>query len=204
MSGIESAAGVWGLIADTISVIETSIKIYDAVRDKSGITKELRKVSEQLPSIKELLEDAKAQYDPKKLDAQKWVEAGADVKNCIEACKELQDVLDRAYPKAGAGLVGRVFKNLGNLVSQKGRTAEQLLKDIHGYLDLLHQRQIITNTKLLQEVKRAVDELFQQSGMTQIQNNVNGHNVGRDLTYSGGPGPMFNGPGVTYYAGGKP
>ena len=59
-AGIETAAGVYGLITGTIAVVQTSIAIYDAVQDKSGVTKELRKVSSQMPSIKELLEEAAA------------------------------------------------------------------------------------------------------------------------------------------------
>ena len=59
-TGIETAAGVYGLMTGTIAIIQTSIAIYDAVQDKSGVTKELRKVSSQMPSIKELLEEAAA------------------------------------------------------------------------------------------------------------------------------------------------
>lgn len=201
MAGIETAAGVYGLITGTITIIDTSIQIYEAVRDKSGITKELRKVSAQLPSIKELLRDATAQYDAKKLDDQQWVNAASDVKQCNAACQELQDLLNSAYPEVDTGPVGRVFKNLGNIVSRKGKTAEELLKEIHSYLDRLKHQQIITNTTLLQEIKNAVDELFPQSGIT--QNNVNGPNIGRDQIFTGGTGPMFNGPGAAYYAGGK-
>lgn len=201
MAGVETAAGVYGLITGTIAIIDTSLQVYEAVRDKSGITKELKKVSVQLPAIKELLKDAAAQYDAKKLDDQQWVNAASDVKNCKAACQELQDLLTGAYPEASTGSVGRVFKNVGNVVSRKGKTAGELLKDIHGYMDRLRHRQIITNTGLLQDIKDVVDELFSQSGIT--QNNVNGPNIGRDQIFTGGQGPMFNGPGASYYAGGK-
>jgi len=196
ISGIETAAGVYGLITGTIAIIDASIKIYDAVHDKSGVTKELRKVSAQMPSIKELLEDAAAQYDAKKLDEQTWLNAGADVKRCHEACQELQDVLESAYPKADLGPVGRVFKNLGNIVSRKGKTAEQLLKEIHGYLELLKHRRIITNTTLLEQIKEAVEELFPKSGVT--QHNLYGTNVGGDQNFNNsGPGHQINGQGST-------
>jgi hypothetical protein len=202
-TGIETAAGVYGLVTGTIAIIQTSIAIYDAVQDKSGVTKELRKVSSQIPSIKELLEEAAAQYTSHTLDEQAWIEAGADVKHCNEACQELQDLLQRAYPKADASSLRRVCKNLGNMVSNKGKAAEELLRDIGRHLERLNQRNIITNTKTLEGIKNAVDELFPQSGIT--QHNIHGQNIGRDLNQSfhGGVGPQFNASGATYHAASK-
>lgn len=201
MAGIDTALGVYTLITGTITVVDALIQIYDAVQEKSGITKELRKVSAQIPSIKGLLEDAAAQYRENKLDAQVWISAGQDVQHCDEACRELCDLLESAYPEADATKRSRAFKNVRNMASSKGKTAEQLLKDIHGYLELLKHRRIVTNTKLLEAIKETVDELFQNPGIT--QNNVNGPNIGRDQIFHGSSGPMFNGPGVTYNAGGK-
>lgn len=45
MSRFDAATGVYGLITGTIAVIDASIKIWDAVQDKFGVTKELRKVA---------------------------------------------------------------------------------------------------------------------------------------------------------------
>jgi hypothetical protein len=198
MSGIETALGVYTLITGTITIVDVSIQIYNAVKDTSGITKELSTVSRKLPSIKELLEDAAAQYNAQKLGEQEWLNAGADIKSCNEACQELQEVLESAYPQPDASKLDRVFKNLGNIVSRKGKTAEQLLKDIYSYLELLKQRRIITNARLLEDIKEAVDELFPKSGVT--QNNVHGDNIGRDKkTYtSSGSGHMFTGDNGTY------
>lgn len=154
-----------------------------------------------MPSIQELLEDAAEQSKARKLDTQMWLHAEADVRQCNEACQELQELLQSACPKADAGRLDRVFKNVGNIVSRKGKTAAQLLSEIHGYLELLRQRRIVTNSTALERVKKAVDELFQTPGIT--QNNVNGPNIGRDQIFNRSTCPMFNGPGATYNAGGK-
>ena len=97
MSGLEAAAAVSGLIGLTITVIQGSIQIYGAVKDKSGIPERLRKVSDTLPSLFELLESAKAQFDKDHPLKQTWVEVEKDVKRCQESCHELaKDILGLA------------------------------------------------------------------------------------------------------------
>jgi hypothetical protein len=205
MSGLEAAAAVGGLIGLTITVIDASIQIYDAVKDKSGIPEKLRKVSDTLPSLLELLVGAETPTDHTQLSNQAWIEVEKGFKRCHEACRELHDILESAYPKTDTGTAGRVFKNIGNLVSRKSKTAEQLLKEIYGYLDILKQRQIITNAALLDDIKKTVDELFPPPGLT--QNNVSGTNIGHNNdqvnNQTGGSGQQFNGPGGTYNFNGK-
>ena len=199
-----SAKDVFDLILGAIEVIKISYEIYKAVQDKSGIPKNLKKVSEKLPSLFEILRSAEAQYNAGEPEEQIWVSATNDVKHCSEACQELQDLLKHAYPEPDAGKVDRFFKGVGTVLSGKGKTAEQLLAEIHESLKLLVDRQILKNTTLLQDVQKTVNELLQGSGVT--MNNVHGHNINGDLIsgskYTGGSGPMFNGPGVTYNAGG--
>jgi hypothetical protein len=197
MSGLEAAAAVSGLIGLTIAAIDASVQIYDAVKDRSGIPEKLRKVSDTLPSLAELLKGARAQFDKDQPTKQAWFEVEKDLERCHGACQELHDILESAYPKTDTGTVGRVFKNVGTLLSRRSKTAEQLLKEIHGYLEILQQRQIITNATLLDDIKETVDELFPRSGLT--QNNVSGTNIGGDQVNNNiGPGHQFNGPGRTF------
>jgi hypothetical protein len=200
MSSLEAAAAVGGLIGLTITVIDASIQIYSAVNDKSGVPEKLRKVSDKLPPLLEILKGAKTQFDKRQPTEQTWIEVEKEVQHCHDACKELHDILERAYPKADAGTARRVLKNMGNLVSRKSQTAEELLKDIHGYLEVLKQRQIIMDAALLDDIKKTIDELFPTSGI--IQNNVSGtnigHNTGQVNNQTGGYGQQFNGPGGTY------
>ena len=178
MSGIETALGVYGLITGTITIVETSIKIYDAVKDKSGIPEKLKKISDKLPALLELLEGARAQAEKFHPTEQTWIEVKKAIQHCREACEGLQYHLESVYQKADAGTTARVFKNIGNVISDKSKTAEGLLKEIYTYLEILKHHQIITNAKLLDDIKKTVDELFPTSGIT--QNNVSGTNVGHN------------------------
>jgi hypothetical protein len=199
MSGLEAAVAVGGLISLTIAVIDASIQIYNAVKDKSGIPEKLRKVSDTLPSLSELLKGAQAQFDKDQPTKQAWFEVEKDLKRCLEACQKLHDIIERAYPKTDTRTFSRVFKNVGTLLSRKSETAEQLLKEIRGYLEILQQRQIIMNAALLDDIKQAVDELFPRPGLT--QSNVSGTNIGGDQVFHNsntGSGQQFNGPGGTF------
>jgi hypothetical protein len=191
-----SAKDVFDLVLGAIEVIKISIEIYKAVQDKSGIPEKLRKVSEKLPSLLEILRSAEAQYKAGQPDDQAWITARSDVQHCEEACKDLQSLLKSAYPKADANKVDRFFKSAETVLSGKGKTAEQLLADIYEHLKLLLDRRILTNTTLLQEIKKTVDEIFPKSGIT--QNNTHGTNVAGDQNFNNsGSGHQINGQGST-------
>ena len=207
MSGLETGAAVYGLIVGTIAILKTSKEIWSAVKDKSGIPKALRATSDKLGTLIELLESAEAQWEKAKHKSAEdaWVEVAKDVKRCNEACKELQELLLTAYPKEDDGKFRRFIKGTGTVLSGKNKTAEQLLKEIHECLDVLVDRQILTNAALLNDIKATIDELFPQSGSN--LNNVHGDNfIGDKVSgskYVGGSGFMFNGPGAVYNAGSK-
>jgi hypothetical protein len=191
-----SAKDVFDLVLGAIEIIKISNEIYKAVQDKSGIPEKLRKVSEKLPSLLEILRSAEAQYKAGQPDDQAWITARSDVKHCEEACKDLQSLLKSAYPKDDANKVDRFFKGAETVLSGKGKTAEQLLADIYGHLKLLMDRRILTNTTLLQEIKKTVDEIFPKSGIT--QNNTHGTTVAGDQNFNNtGSGHQINGQGST-------
>jgi hypothetical protein len=197
MSGLEIGAAVFGLVVGTIDIIHKSIEIYDAIKDKSGIPKALRKVSDKLPSVEQLLKGAQAQYREGKLnkiDKQTWDNAKQEIEQCKELCQELQDLLLSAYPEAGSGKVGRGWKNTQTVFSGKSKSAEALFKEISEHLDTLAKQQIINNTALLEDIKSLVEELCPQTSTTSMQN-VHGDNFIGDKTqnYNQGTGPMING-----------
>jgi hypothetical protein len=185
MSGVEVAAAVFGVVAGTIDLIHKSIEIYGAVKDKSGIPKALKKVSDKLPSLEELLRGAQAQYKEGKLntiDKQTWDNAKQEIEQCKELCQELHDLLLSAYPKADAGKAGRLWKGTKTVFSSKGKSAEALLKEICEHLDTLAKHQIINNTALLEEIKSLVQELCPQSTTTSTQS-ING-DIRGDITHT--------------------
>jgi len=207
MSGLETGAAIYGLIIGTIEILNAANEAWSAVKDKSGIPKTLRATSVKLAPLIELLKGAETQWQNAKHKSaeQLWVEVGKYVERCNQACKELQEILLKAYPKEDAGNFRRFIKGIGTVLSSKNRTAEQLLKEIHECLVVLFDRQILTNAELLDDIKATVDELLPQSGST--QNNVSGDNIIGDKVvgskFTGGSGPMFNAPINTYNAGGK-
>jgi transcriptional regulator of heat shock response len=195
MSGLEVAAAVFGVVAGTIDLIHKSIEIYDAVKDKSKIPKALRKVSDKLPSIEELLRGAQAQYKEGKLnkiDKQTWDNAKHEIVKCKELCQELHDLVLSAYPEADSGKAERLWKGTKTVFSGKGKSAEVLLKEIWEYLALLAERQIINNTALLEDIKSLVDGLTGRESTTQ-QHSGSGHNIGGDNYEQHGDGEMFTG-----------
>jgi hypothetical protein len=162
MSGLEIGAAVFGLVVGTIDIVHKSIEIYDAVKDKSGIPKKPRKVSDKLSSVEKLLKGAQAQYNEGKLnkiDRQTWDNAKQEIGQCKELCQELHQLLLSAYPDAGTGRAGRVWKGTQTVFSNKGKSAEALLKEIWEHLDMLAKQQIINNTALLEDIKTLVQEL---------------------------------------------
>ena len=195
MSGLQTGAAVFGLIAGTIEIVHKAVEIYGAVKNKAGIPIELRKVSEKLTSVEDILRSAEAQYREGKLDkidGQTWDNAKREVEQCRQLCQELHDLLLGAYPEAGSGKVGRLWKGTKTVLSGKGRSAKVLLKEIWEYLALLAKRQIINNTAILEDIKETLDELFGSGGSTQYHSG-SGHNIRGNNYEQYGNGEMFTG-----------
>lgn len=90
-------------------------------------------------------------------------------------------------------------------IEWKGKTAEQLLKEIWDYLDVFAKKGIITNTTLLQEIKEVVDELSPQSGNTLnhsgIGDQVAGDKIAGNQYKQGDNGRQIFGSIGTYHEG---
>lgn len=195
MSGIE----IFGLIVGAIEIVHTSIEIYDAVKDKSGIPKALRNVSEKLSSVKEILKSVEAQYNEGKLDQQTWANARKDLELCKKLCQELHDFLLDAYPKAGSSSAGRLWKGTTTVLKNKGKSAEALLGEICDHLDNLAKQHIINNTALLEDIKSCLDDLHNTDGVTQSHTG-SGHNISGGYNNTG-PGHQFNNPSGSIHFG---
>lgn len=172
MSGLEAGAAIFGLFAGAIDITHKAVEIYKAVEDKSGIPRTLRKVSEKLPSVEEILKDAEVQckgIELSGINEQTWCGMERDIKECTEACEELHGLLLSAYPEADSGKAGRLWKGTKTVFSSKGKKAEALLEDIRKYLELLASRQIIRNAALLEQLKSLVDDIPKEQVSTQQQ-----------------------------------
>lgn len=203
MAEVAAAASVYGLITGSIAAISTAIDIYHAVQNKSGIPERLRKVSESLPNLETILDSAKAQYDGEKLKQRVWIDSQQDFERCEELCRELRDLLAKAYPEKEESTSGRLWKSTKTVLSRKSRSAEQLLNDIWTYLSILEKKGIITNTTLLQEIKDVVDELSVESGSVSTFNHygtgdqIAGDKISGNKNQMGNSGRMYNAPITT-------
>lgn len=203
MAEVAAAAAVYGLIAGSIAIIRTAIDIYSAVQDKSGIPERLRKVSENLQPLEALLRNAGDQYNSKQLSQQIWKEADNDFKRCNELCRDLHDLLVKAFPNEEASKPGRLWRNTKIVLSGKGKTAEQLLKEIWACLDVFAKKGIITNTALLQEIKDLIEELSPDSGgrstfyHSGIGDQIAGDKVNGNKNQQRDNGRMYNAPITT-------
>jgi len=200
MAEVATGAAVYGLITGSLAVIRAAIDIYGAVQNRPGIPKKLQKVSDSLRSVQTLLESAKSQYDGENLEEQVWIDAEKDFERCEELCKELHDLLDKAYPSDRGSKTGRFWKNTKTALSGKSKTAEQLLKDIWENLDVFAKRGIVTNTRLLRELRNVVEELSGDSSISDTFNHsgigdqIAGDKVAGNKYQQGDNGRMYNAP----------
>jgi hypothetical protein len=171
-TGLEVGAAIFGLIAGAIDITHKVIELYSAVKDKSGIPKSLRKVSEKLPSVEELLKVAEDQWKRRqldKIDEETLRGVERDIEHCKGLCQKLHDLLLSTYPKAGSGKGERLLRGAKTVFSSKDETAEDLLGDIRDYLNLLTSRQILSNADALEELKSLFKGPPKGEGFTQQQ-----------------------------------
>jgi hypothetical protein len=201
MAGIEIAVGVISLIATTIEIISKASQIYEAVEDKEGIPKDLRKIFEKIPKIEEVLKSAKAEYDQGQLnniDKKTWVDAKAEIEACKKLCQDLHDLISAACPERDSGKARRLWKGTQTVLGGKRKEAESLLRGIWEHLDVLATKHIINNTGLLRDIKSVLDELAKEEGFT-ASHSGSGDIVRGDKTTNtnSGSGHFFDRPSGT-------
>jgi hypothetical protein len=154
MSGVGEASAIFGLVMGSIDAIKLAIEIYKAADGNAPAR--IQKVADQLPSIQELLENAR---DTKDEHDGIWGTVAKEVDACEQACRALENIFDKAFPKEGASKVRRVWNATGVIFTGKRSEAEGHMAVIYKCLAVLKGKLIITNTKLLENLKTAVDEL---------------------------------------------
>lgn len=159
MSGVGEASAIFGLVTGSIDLLKLAYEISQAANGNAP--QRIKKVADQLPSIEELLEDAqntKGEHD------EAWKAVATDVKTCEAACRALKTIFDKACPKEGTSKGRRVW-NAGAVIFTGKRTeAEEHLAVILKTLDVFKAKLIITNTKLLEDLKSAIDAFDREDG----------------------------------------
>lgn len=144
-----------------IATIQSAIGIYNAVQNKDDLTKRskiLQKVAEKLPAIELLLQEVEACFATRTIDEKAWSACGQTLQNPYHSCEDIHDVFQHTFQEFEPRSTRRLWK--GHLTtSRKGRTLESLFREIFRELEVLMQRRILTNTRLLEDIKETVEEM---------------------------------------------
>jgi hypothetical protein len=155
MSGVGEASAILGLITGSIDLIKLSIEIYKAAQGKAP--SRIRAVARELPSIVKLLEDAdvKAQGAP---SDSIWNQVKPDLERCRAECAALHTLFENICPANQSNPTQRIWKSTFAIVRGKRSEAEEHLGAIFKTLSVLGTHHVITNTRLLEEVKETLEE----------------------------------------------
>ena len=100
MSGFE----IFGLVAAIISVTETTIEVYNAIKDLHGLPEAFQEVSKRLPLVMQTLEAAKGQS--KNTKSHDEIEA---LKSVLNSCKKKAEKLLDIFKSIANGLKNDSF-----------------------------------------------------------------------------------------------
>ncbi|KAK5697081.1 hypothetical protein LTR17_024022 [Elasticomyces elasticus] len=198
MSGVAEAATVYSLVTGTIEIIKTAIEIWEAVKDKDKLPRQLRVVAEKLPSIQQLLATSEQQYQLKRVPDAQWATAKQNVERCRTGCEDIRGIFDKAFP-SNANAVHRAWTGTVTVLSGRGKKAEELFREVYQELDMLGKYHIVTNTDILAQLKVAVEQLggsdkttYQHYGAGPLS--VNASSGTQHVNTNSGSGNWFQGP----------
>ncbi|KAK5678173.1 hypothetical protein LTS10_009343 [Elasticomyces elasticus] len=187
MSGVAEAATVYSLVTGTIEIIKTAIEIWEAVKDKDKLPRQLRVVAEKLPSIQQLLATSEQHGRQQK----------QNVERCKTGCDEIRGIFDKAFP-SNANAVHRAWTGTVTVLSGRGKKAEELFREVYQELEILGQYHIVTSTDILAQLKAAVEQLgasdkttYQHYGAGPLS--VNASTGTQHVNTNGGSGNWFQG-----------
>jgi len=152
MSGFE----ILGLVAAIISVTETTIEVYKAIKDLHGLPEAFQEVSERLPLVMQTLEAAKGQATNTKSPDE--IKALKDIlDSCKNKAQKLQDIFMSIARKSKDKFDISVYRSVVIKLGKKHRV-ETLMGDILKDLEILTAHHIFqaatqNQVELLAEAK---------------------------------------------------
>ncbi|KAL2046201.1 hypothetical protein N7G274_001648 [Stereocaulon virgatum] len=156
MTGIGEAGLVLGLISSIMTIINTTIQVYDAVEDEAGLPKNFKKAAAKLPLISKLLKDAEV-YVSKSAD--KTIEAAfrPTIEDCKTQATELQQLFEKVIPK-GDSRWDRYVKAARTI--GKGGRVETLIQRILDDLQLMTSKfPEVTTSEKKEKLVEATEEV---------------------------------------------
>jgi hypothetical protein len=125
-----------GLISSTIAIINTSIQLYQALGDVSGLPPSFRDVANRLPAIQHTLEGALRRLAEGEEHACTNVGLYRMLESCHNKATALQNILQSVIPNANTSLIKRCAMAM-RAISLANRV-EDLMQSI------LHDLQVLT------------------------------------------------------------
>lgn len=130
-----SGAELVGIISAVISIVDATIKVYNAAKDDAGLPPNFKTVSTKFPLVSMLLKDAE-RYINDKADSTITATFTPVLTHCKEKATELQQVFEKVIPTEGDARIERYFKAARAI--GKGGRVETLMEGI------LHDLQLLT------------------------------------------------------------
>ncbi|KAJ3540077.1 hypothetical protein NM208_g5218 [Fusarium decemcellulare] len=130
-----SGAEVLGLISGIITVIEASIKLYNALEDSSGLPPSLRDVASRLPLIQDSLMIATHGIKQDCRQPESYASLEAVLQACSDRVTQLHQIFEAIIPPAGAKRTPRYLKALRSI--PRVEKANRLMEGIVGDLQVL-------------------------------------------------------------------
>jgi hypothetical protein len=200
-AGVGEASAIFGLITGSIDLIKLSIEIYKAAQGKAP--SRIRAVAKELPSIVKLLQDADANAQGAPNDSI-WIKIKPDLERCKEECAALHILFENICPTSDSNPAQRIWRTSAAIVKGKRGEAEERLAAIFKTLSVLETHHVITNTRLLEDVKETLEEWEEKdSGIVHRgtgHNNVNTGTGTYNNAQDNGRNYVYNIQAGTYHA----
>ncbi|KAI7014262.1 hypothetical protein KC366_g15851, partial [Hortaea werneckii] len=116
------------------------------------------------------------------------------VRTCEAACKALRIIFDKACPKEDSSRGRRAWNASAVIFTGKRTEAEGHLAVILQTLDVFRAKLMITNTKLLEDLKKAVDDFEKDEG------GITHYGSGDIMSSGGGTFNLQKGDNTTFFA----
>ncbi|OQE41012.1 hypothetical protein PENCOP_c005G01792 [Penicillium coprophilum] len=155
MSGAETI----GLISGLIAIIDTTVKIYSAASDASGLPEAFRDASARLPLVRETLQTALQNLEMSDADDSLYQATKPVLDGCKQKAECLEEVFRKVVPFASASRMVRYLHAVRTL--GKGSLVESLMQGILRDIQLLaHSRLLkLATDEQLEELAQAEDEV---------------------------------------------
>ncbi|KAH6714496.1 hypothetical protein BKA61DRAFT_575242 [Leptodontidium sp. MPI-SDFR-AT-0119] len=127
MSGIEAAGLALGMISAIISIVDATIKIYEAVKDEAGLPTNFKKSATKLPLISKLLEDAERYVAA--ADEATETAFTPTLEDCKAQATQLQELFTKVMPEEGESRWDRYVK-AARTIGKGGRVEDLLAKAV--------------------------------------------------------------------------